>query len=207
MFVFGCLKFKEIIGLHKLLPSHPSSCPHQTLAPPSMVKLYSRLSRVSGVNLHLRDLAGSQLIWPERKRESLVWQSHAFDSLFSYSNWSAVIKSSVSRYSLFGRVEWRAAAFCQNMWIIRDPGRRVPCQSDGKHSLSLLDSLKRCCKSWLPVGLCQANAGSCPQPRTLSGSFHYDRQVWGREGAKCWEWQRTNQRVLLQRMFVLCYGA
>lgn len=72
---------------------------------------------------------------------------NAFDSLFIYLNWSAVIKSSMSHYSLLERS--RVLPFAKIFeWLGPKHG---PCQSDGKHSLCLLDSLACCCKSRLPV--------------------------------------------------------
>ena len=57
-----------------------------------------------------------------------------------------MIKSSVSHYSLLERSG--ALPFAKIFeWL---GPRHGPCQSDGKHSLCLLDSLKCCCKSSLP---------------------------------------------------------
>lgn len=99
---------------------------------------------ISWVNLHLPDLAHCQLIWTETGAASA---KNAFDSLFIYLNWSTVIKSYVSHYSLLERST--ALLFAKIFeWLGPMPG---PCQSDGKHSLCLLDSLKCCCKSSLPV--------------------------------------------------------
>ena len=103
-----------------------------------------KICSISWVNLYLADLALCQLIWTERGAASA---KNAFDSLFIYLNWSAVIKSSVSHYSL---LEKSGALPFAKIFEWLGP-RHGPCQSDGKHSLCLLDSLKCCCKSSLPV--------------------------------------------------------
>lgn len=98
---------------------------------------------ISWVNLHLRAGPLSTHLDAEKGCSA----KNAFDSLFIYLNWSAVIKSSVSHYSFLERS--RASAFAKIFeWL---GPRHGPCQSNGKHSLCLLDSLKCCCKSWLPV--------------------------------------------------------
>lgn len=103
-----------------------------------------KICSISWVNHHLTDLAFCQLIWTEKGAASA---KNAFDSLFIYLNWSAVIKSSVSHYSLLERSGVLPFAKIFE-WL---GPRHGPCQSDGKHSLCLLDSLKCCCKSLLPV--------------------------------------------------------